>query len=102
MKIQEYIFLLVNFLASKRGASNLVYALLAVPMILIIATAIFSNFGSNLDRATWTTQANTTYDSINTQTWSGFRLGALLPYVLIAVTIVSVILGAFGLSRVMG
>lgn len=80
--------------------NNLIYALLAVPMVLIIATAIFTNFGSNLDRSSWSTDANTTYTTVNTQTWAGFKLGALLPYVLIAVTIVSVILGAFGLSRV--
>jgi hypothetical protein len=79
--------------------NNLVYALLVVPMILILSTAIYTNFGTNISRAGWTTDANATYDSINTQTWAGYKLGSLLPYVLIAVTIISVILAAFGISR---
>ena len=81
--------------------NNLVYALLVVPMILILSTAIYTNFGSNIDRTGWSTDANTTYSNINTQTWSGYKLGSLLPYVLIAVTIITVILGAFGLTRLL-
>lgn len=81
--------------------NNLVYALLVVPMILIISTAIFTNFSTSIDRGDWTTDANNTFDSVNTQTWSGYKLGALLPYVLIAITIVTVILGAFGLTRLL-
>jgi len=82
--------------------NNLVYALLAVPMILIISTAIFTNFAANIDQSGWSTTANETKTKVESQTWSGFKLGALLPYVLIAVTIVGVILGAFGISRVLG
>jgi hypothetical protein len=81
---------------------NLVYALLVVPMILIISTAIFTNFGTNIDRTGWSTDANTTYTNVNTQTWAGYKLGALLPYVIIAVTIITIILGAFGLTRLLG
>ena len=82
--------------------NNLVYALLVVPMIMILSTAIYTQFGSNISRTSWTADANSTYDSINTQTWAGYKLGSLLPYVLIAVTIITVILGAFGLTRLIG
>lgn len=82
--------------------NNLVYALLAVPMILIIATAIFTNFAENIDRSDWSSDANTTYTKVTSGTWSGFNLASMLPFILIAVTIVGVILGAFGLSRVFG
>ena len=82
--------------------NNLIYALVVVPMVLIIATAIYTNFSTNIDQSGWSTDANTTKTKVDDQTWSGFKLGAMLPYVLIAVTIVTVILGAFGLSRVFG
>ena len=82
--------------------NNLVYALLVVPMIMMLSTAIYTQFGSNISRTSWTADANSTYDSINTQTWAGYKLGSLLPYVLIAVTIITVILGAFGLTRLIG
>jgi len=78
--------------------NNLVYALLVVPILLIISTAIYTNFSSNIDQAGWTTSANDTKTKVDDQTWSGYKLGSLLPYVLIAVTIISVILGAFGIT----
>ena len=92
---------LTKFLESHKGMNNLVYALLVVPMLLIISTAIFTNFGTNINRSGWTTDANDTYDEVNDQTWSGFQLGALLPYVLISVSIIGAILGAFGLTRML-
>jgi len=82
--------------------NNLVYALLVVPMVLIIATAVFNGFATNIDRGSWGTDANATYTKVTTGTWSGFGLGSQLPFILIAVTVISVILGAFGLSRVFG
>ena len=81
--------------------NDLVYALLAVPMLLIISTAVFTNFSANIDRGAWGTEANTTYTKVTSGTWSGFSLASLLPFILIAVTIVAVILGAFGLKQVM-
>lgn len=75
---------------------NLVYALLIVPILLIIAVAIFGGFASNINQAGWSTSANNTFTSINTNTWNGFSLGALLPFVLIAVVLIGVILGALG------
>jgi hypothetical protein len=80
-----------------KGVSNLTYALLTVPIILIVATAIFSNFQSNIDRSGWTAEANYTFSKVTSGTWSGYNLASLLPFVLIAVVIVGVILGALAL-----
>jgi len=73
--------------------NDLIYALLTVPIILIIATAIFGNFSTSIDQTGWSTSANSTLTKVTTGTWNGFSLGSLLPFVLIAVTIVSIILG---------
>ena len=74
--------------------NNLTYALLTVPIVLIIATAIYGNFSTNIDQTGWSSSANSTLTKINTGTWNGFSLASLLPFVLIAVVIVGVILGA--------
>ena len=76
-----------------KGVSNLTYALLTVPILLIIATAIFSQFSVNVDRGGWTEEANRTYEKVTSGTWSGFNLASMLPFILIAVVIVGVILG---------
>lgn len=83
----------------RKGVSNLTYALLTVPILLIIATAIFSNFQTNIDRSGWTSSANDTFNKITSGTWSGFNLASMLPFILIAVVIVGVILGALILRR---
>jgi ABC-type multidrug transport system permease subunit len=76
-----------------KGISNLVYALLTVPLVLILSVAIFNQFTTNVDRAGWTAQANQTFEKVTTSTYSGFNLGSMLPFIIIAVTIVGIILG---------
>jgi len=75
--------------------NNLIYALIIVPIILILATAIYNQFSANIDQGGWSSDANTTKTKIDTGTWSGFKLGSMLPFILIAMAIVTVILGAF-------
>jgi ABC-type spermidine/putrescine transport system permease subunit II len=77
--------------------NQLIYALLAIPMILIVATAVFTQFATNIDRSGWSAEANETYTKVTSGTWTGFNLSSLLPFIYIAVVIVTVILGAFGL-----
>jgi hypothetical protein len=79
----------------KKGVSNLVYALLTVPLILIISIAIFSGFQTNIDRSNWSAEANSTFGKVVSGTWSGFNLGSMLPFVLISMTVVGVVLGMF-------
>jgi hypothetical protein len=76
-----------------KGISNLVYALLTVPLVLILAVAIFNQFTTNVDRSGWTAQANQTFDKVTSSTYSGFNLGSMLPFIIIAVAIVGIILG---------
>ena len=85
-----------------KGMSNLIYALIVVPMVLIIATAIFTQFGTSIDRGDWSAEANTTFTKVQSGTWSGFDLGSMLPFIFIAITVVGVILGAFGLRTYLG
>ena len=76
-----------------KGVTNLVYALLTVPLVLIIAIAIFGQFEANIDRSSWTASANSSFEKVTSQTWSGYNLAALLPFVLISVVIASAIVG---------
>lgn len=75
--------------------NNLIYALIVIPILLIISTAIYNNFSVNIDQSGWSDAANTTKEKIDTGTWNGFKLGSMLPFILIAMAIVTVILGAF-------
>lgn len=74
-------------------AKNIVYALVTLPLILIIAIAIFGQFEANIDRTGWTTSANDSFSKVTSQTWSGYNLAALLPFVFVAVAIVAAIVG---------
>jgi len=76
-----------------KGVSNLVYALLTVPLVLILAVAIFNQFTANVDTTGWSTEANQTFQKIQHSTYSGFNLGSMLPFIIIAVAIVGLILG---------
>ena len=76
-----------------KGISNLVYALLTVPLVLILAVAIFNQFTANVDTTGWSTQANSTFQKIQNSTYSGFNLGSMLPFIIIAATIVGIIIG---------
>lgn len=81
----------------KRGfgvVTQLIPALM-VPLLLIIMVAVFSQFGSNVDREGWSSSANETYTKIETGTWGGFKLASMLPYVIIAVVVLGIIIGAF-------
>jgi hypothetical protein len=76
-----------------KGISNLVYALLTVPLVLILSVAIFNQFTANVDTTGWSASANQTFQKIQTSTYSGFNLGSMLPFIIIAVAIVGIILG---------
>lgn len=40
------------------------------------------------------------YSKVYTQTISGQKLGSTIPYILIAISVITVLIGAFGLSRI--
>lgn len=67
---------------------------LVVPLLLIIMVAIYTQFETNVDRGGWSTDANTSFTKVNTGTYNGFKLASLLPYVIIAMAILALIIGA--------
>jgi hypothetical protein len=81
-----------------KGVSNLVYALLTVPLVLILAIAIFNQFTTNVDKTGWTAEANATFTKVTGSTYSGFNLASMLPFIIIAVAIVGIILGMVALK----
>lgn len=72
------------------------YALLLVPLVLILSIAIFGQFTQNVDRSTWSTEANSTFNKVTSQTWQGYNLGSMIPFILIAITVVGIVLGILG------
>jgi hypothetical protein len=76
--------------------NELIYALLLVPLVLILSTAIFGQFSQNVDRSTWSTEANSTFNKITSQTWQGYNLGSMIPFILIAIAVVGIVLGILG------
>jgi len=67
---------------------------LIVPLMLIIMVAIYTQFETNVDRADFSTDANTSFTKVNTGTYNGFKLASLLPYVIIAMVILSIVVSA--------
>ena len=67
---------------------------LVVPLVLIIMVAIYTQFETNVDRSGFTADANTSFTKVNTGTYNGFKLASLLPYVIIAMTILALVVGA--------
>lgn len=82
--------------------TQLMYALVVVPLLIVIGIAVVGMFFTNINRSGWSTAANSTFSTVEAQTWSGYNLGALLPFIIIALTIVAVVLGALGLRRAGG
>lgn len=82
----------------KMGNKGIVRQLLPaliVPLFLLIMTSVFSNFEQNIDRANFTTEANDTYEDVVTGTWSGYKLASQLPFIIIAMVVVGLLIGAF-------
>jgi ABC-type Na+ efflux pump permease subunit len=71
---------------------------LIVPLLLIVMVAIYTQFETNVDRTDWSTDANTSFTKVNTGTYNGFKLASLLPYVIIAMAILALIVGALAVG----
>jgi len=67
---------------------------LVVPLLLIIMVAIYTQFETNVDRVDFSADANTSFTKVNTGTYNGFKLASLLPYVIIAMAILALVIGA--------
>jgi hypothetical protein len=79
---------------SRKGVVAQLLPALVVPLFLIIMVAIYSNFSTSIDRGDFTADANATFTDINNGTWDGYQLAALLPYIIVAMIVLSLIIGA--------
>jgi len=60
--------------------------------MLIVSIAVFGGFETNIDRGSWSSNANSSFQKVTSQTWQGYNLASLLPYVVIAMVIVGIIM----------
>lgn len=82
----------------RKGLVKQLLPALVVPLFLIIMIAVFTNFSTNVDQGEWSTDANDTYDDVTEGTWNGYQLASLLPYVIIAVIVLGILIGAFAIT----
>jgi len=66
-----------------------------IAILIIIGLYVFSTVGTSIDRSGFSTNQNTTFTSLNTNTESGLKLGSILPLVIFA----GAIIGALTMSR---
>ena len=81
------------------SAAELPIALIIVVFVMGIGLIVFGNINTILDAQAAcynNTSFNSTVTSLQTNAFSGFDLGALLPIVIAAGAVISILLGAFG------
>jgi hypothetical protein len=67
-----------------RKGQGLVMGAVGIAVLLIIGLFVFVTVGNSISRSEFTSAMNTTYDSVVTNTNSGFSLGSILPLVIFA------------------
>jgi len=80
------------------SAAELPIALIIVVFVMGIGLIVFGNINTILDAQAASynnTSFNSTVTSLQTNAFSGFDLGALLPIVIAAGAVISILLGAF-------
>lgn len=70
---------------------DILYALVVLPIVLIIAMAIFGGFQSGVDTSGWSTEAQTAFEKTTSGTWKGYNLASILPFVAIALGILGLV-----------
>jgi len=81
---------------TRKGVSQQLVQAFSLPLLIIILLSVYVQFSTNVDRSGWTTDQNTTYDKVDTGTESGFNLASMLPYIIIALTILALMLKYLG------
>jgi len=79
----------------RKGIVRQLLPALVVPLFLIIMVAIFTQFRSNIDQTGWSSEANETLTKVESGTWGGYKLASMLPYIIIAMVVLGILLGAF-------
>jgi len=68
-------------------------SLIVIAVAVIIGLIVFANISTNMDRSALSAAQNTTFDTVTTNTNTGFRLLAVGLIVLAAGVILSILLG---------
>lgn len=81
-------------IGNRRGQAGLVMGAVTIAILIIIGLYVFSTVGDSIDRSGFSSDSNTTFDSVNTNTQSGLKLGSILPLVLFAGAIIGALVGS--------
>ena len=81
---------------SSTSASELPIALIIVVFVMGVGLIVFANINTILDAQDLGTLGNATRTTLQTNAYSGFDLGALLPIVIAAGAVITILLTAFG------
>ena len=68
-------------------------SLIVIAVAIIIGLVVFANISTNMDRTALSAAQNTTFDTVTTNTNTGFRLLAVGLIVLAAGVILAILLG---------
>lgn len=78
---------------------NGVVTVVLVAIVLIVGVIVFGQFEANITHKDYTGNASEAINKTTQQTYSGFKLGSLIPFILFATLIILVILSAFAFRR---
>jgi len=81
------------------GPAATVISVVFIAMVLVVGLIAFSTFESNIDHSSISTTASTAINKTTAQTYAGFNLGSVIPLIMFAVAIISIIAYAFVRGR---
>lgn len=68
---------------------------IVIPMLLVVGLLVYANFSDNVDTSDLSADAEEAINATTDNTYAGFNLASILPLVIFAAAIISVIVGAF-------
>ena len=80
-----------NKKGQQAGAVSAIIGAFIVGAIILLFLWVNSTFKGSIDRTGFTAAENTTYEKVTTNVDQGFRLGSVLPVVLVVMAIVGAI-----------
>jgi len=81
------------------GIFNKVMLIVAVPILIVIGLIVYAKFEGTVNHGSITTDASDAINTTSTNTYSGFNLAAVLPIVIAAVAILSIVMSVFAFRR---
>jgi len=81
------------------GIFSKVMLIVAVPILIVIGLIVYAKFEGTIDHESITSEASSAINTTSSNTYSGFNLAAVLPIVIAAVAILSIVMGVFAFRR---